>query len=164
MKRVFIDMDGSVARFHAKQNYLEEMYEETFFRNLDPYARIVAAIKKFAQKHPEVELCILSAYPLSSFAEKEKNEWLDEFLPIKERIFLKAGDKKSDYIPEISKDDYLLDDYTKNLLEWTDAGGTGIKVKNELNCRSGIWKGEKVDVFNSSDEIVQDLERILGLG
>lgn len=163
MKRLFIDMDGCIAQFHAKQNYLEEMYEEEFFKKLDPYSRIIFALQDFEKKHPEVQMCILSAYPNSPFAKKEKIEWLDKYFPIKNRIFLEAGKNKSEYICDLSKDDYLLDDYTKNLLEWERAGGKGIKVKNELNCKSGVWKGARVDLFDIPADITQQIEEILGI-
>lgn len=35
--RLFIDLDGTVARFYdASPNYLEQMYEKGYFRNLQP--------------------------------------------------------------------------------------------------------------------------------
>lgn len=163
MKRLFIDMDGCVARFYAEQNYLEEMYEKGFFKRLRPYAKMILSLKKFAQRHPEVELCILSAYPSNSYAEEEKNEWLDIYFPIKKRIFMNVGKSKSSCIPDISKDDFLLDDHTKNLVEWENAGGTGIKVRNEINCKNGTWKGEIIIAFDNSEEIVKKLEMVLGL-
>lgn len=163
MKRLFIDMDGCIARFYAKENCLEEMYEKNFFRTLDPYKRMISALLKFSSLHSDVEFCILSAYPHSPFAKEEKEEWLNEFFPVEKRIFMEAGQNKSSFIPDISKNDFLLDDHTKNLLEWEEAGGTGIKVKNELNCKRGTWKGNKVDGFDSVEEIVGELEKILGV-
>lgn len=161
MKRLFIDMDGCIARFYAAENYLEEMFEKDFFRTLDPYTRMILALRKFSEFHPDVILCILSACPLSSFAKGEKEEWLDAFFPVKNRIFLEAGENKASFIPDISKDDFLLDDHTRNLLEWEEAGGTGIKVKNELNCKKGTWKGFIVDSFCSPEKIVEELEKML---
>lgn len=162
-KRLFIDMDGTVARFYESKHCVEEMCEKGFFRNLGVYKRIVLAIKKFAKKHPDVEMHILSATPSSPFSEKEKNEWLDEHLPFPARIFTEIGRSKAEYIPDLSANDFLLDDYTKNLQEWTEAGGIGIKVRNELNCKRGKWTGNRISAFDSSDAIVADLEDALGL-
>ena len=162
-KRLFIDMDGTIARFYESKQCVEEMCEEGFFRNLGVYRRVVLALKKFAKKHPEVQLIVLSATPASAFAEKEKNEWLDEHLSFPNRLFTEIGVSKASYISDISKNDFLLDDYTKNLREWTTAGGIGIKVRNELNCKRGTWDGKRISAFDPSDAIVADLEDALGI-
>lgn len=164
MKRLFVDMDGCVARFYDEQNYLEAMYEEGFFEGLGVYNRMVSGLNRFMKKHPEVPVCIISAFPQESpFAKGEKNEWLDDFFPIKDRIFMFAGEDKSKYVPDISCDDYLLDDHTPNLLKWETAGGAGIKVKNGINCRTKKWTGSLMDVDDSPDEIASQLEELLGL-
>lgn len=165
MKRLFIDMDGTVAQFYESKRCLEEMGEEGFFKNLKSYKRMVAAIKRFAKKHPEVKLCILSAFPLNHLtAEREKGEWVDEhmpFIPAENRIFLAVGKSKADVVGEITKDDYLLDDYTKNLEDWTSNGGTGIKVRNEINCQNGTWRGNRVSCYDAPEGIFVDLEEII---
>jgi len=38
-KRLFVDMDGTLAKFHDVANYLEHMYEEDFFGELCAYAK-----------------------------------------------------------------------------------------------------------------------------
>lgn len=162
MKRLFIDMDGTVARFYESKHCIEEMTEKGFFKNLKPYKKVLAGLKKFSKKHPEIEFCVISAVPFSSpFAEEEKDEWLNEHFPVQKRVFLQVGKNKADFVPDISKDDFLLDDYTKNLTDWEASGGTGIKVRNELNCQKGTWKGNKVSSFDSSDGILEDLEAIM---
>ena len=43
---------------------------------------------------------------------------------------------------QIDKNSYLLDDYTKNLIEWESAGGVGIKRLTKVADNStGKWKG-----------------------
>lgn len=161
-KRLFIDMDGTVAQFYESQKCLEEMWSKGYFRNLKPYKRMVAALKRFIKKHPDVETFILSAY-VSPLSEAEKVEWLDELFPIpaENRILIPAGVNKAEVVGEITENDFLLDDYTKNLLDWTAAGGTGIKVRNELNCKNGTWKGHRVSCYDAPDGILVDLEEII---
>lgn len=33
---LFCDMDGTLAKFYYKKNYLEKMYEQGYFENLPP--------------------------------------------------------------------------------------------------------------------------------
>lgn len=162
-KRLFVDMDGTIARFYESEHCMEEMLEPGFFRNLKPYRRVVNALKDFKEKHPEVQMFILSAC-VTDVSAVEKDEWLDEYFPIdpKNRIFIKVGERKSDFAPGgIGADDYLIDDYTKMLTEWEAAGGNGIKIRNELNCANGTWKGNKICAFDLQNEIEEMLEKIL---
>ena len=88
-----------------------------------------------------------SAFGISPniYALKEKNNWLNKYLPelpIEKRIFVPYGDVKYKYLPsKITSFDYLIDDHTKNLLDWKEAGGTGIKFLNGINHIKGIWQG-----------------------
>lgn len=163
--RAFCDMDGVLARFYDEQNYLEAMYEKGFFEGLGVYNRMVSGFNRFMKKHPEIPVYILSAYPHESpFAKGEKNEWLDDFFPVQNRIFMFAGEDKSKYVPDISRDDYLFDDHTPNIRAWEAAGGTGIKVRNEINCKSGTWSGKIISALDDPDTIASELEKLLGLG
>ena len=155
-------MDGCLARFYAEENYLDKMFKRGFFKKLEPYSEMIAALEELSFYSPDIELYILSACPDSLFAEKEKDEWLLENFPVKKKIFMKAGENKASFVPDISRDDYLLDDHTKNLFDWEEAGGTGIKVKNEVNCKNGTWKGFVVNGLEPSDKILEKLEKILG--
>ena len=166
-KRLFVDMDGTVAQFYESKRCLEEMREDGFFRNLKTYKRMVAALKKFMKKHHDVDVFILSAC-ISEQCIKEKHEWLDKYLPeipLENRIFLMVGENKADAVrkiaEEIAKNDYLLDDYTNNLEAWVAANGTGIKVRNEINCKNGTWRGSRVSCYDAPDGIIADLEDII---
>lgn len=162
MKKLYIDMDGSIAQFYESEQCLEAMYEEGFFRNLKPYSRIISALNLYVERNPETEVCILSAFPSSSFAKEEKEEWLNKFFPVSDRIFLEAGKNKAEVVGKVTENDFLLDDYTRNLLEWTEAGGKGIKVRNELNCLSGVWAGDTVSCFDDAETTAKKLEEIIG--
>lgn len=150
--RLFIDLDGTVARFYdASPNYLEEMYEKGYFRNLQPYEEMTEGIKLFMEQHKDVEVFTLSAKVNGEppYCEAEKQEWLDEYLPEidrEHRLFTEIGHNKAEYIPNgISKGDVLYDDYNKNLIDWENSGGVALKCHNNINMKGlGAYGGDKV--------------------
>lgn len=150
--RLFIDLDGTVARFYdASPNYLEEMYEKGYFRNLQPYEKMTEGIKLFMKQHKDVEVFTLSAKVNGEppYCEAEKQEWLDEYLPEidrEHRLFTEIGHNKAEYIPNgISKGDVLYDDYNKNLIDWENSGGVALKCHNNINMKGlGAYGGDKV--------------------
>ena len=165
--RIFVDMDGTLARFHDENLYLERMFEKGFFRDLKPFENAVAAIEKLANDST-AEIYILSA-TLNSCSLDEKNQWLDKYLPNvdnEHRILMESSagfkslcvpgnymykDDNGKYHIKISENDILIDDYNKNLEGWERDGGTAIKAKNNINHKGlhgELWKGEIVDVVN----------------
>ena len=149
--KIYIDMDGTIARFHDENLYLERMFEKGFFRDLKPFENAVAAIEKLVNDS-KAEIYILSA-TLNSCSLDEKNQWLDKYLPNIDkdhRIFTSLNVPKSEAIGhQLTDKDILIDDYNKNLLEWEKAGGTSVKAKNNINHKGlhgELWKGEIVDV------------------
>ena len=150
--RLFIDLDGTVARFYdASPNYLELMYEKGYFRNLQPYEEMTEGIKLFMEQHKDVEVFTLSAKVNGEppYCEAEKQEWLDEYLPEidrEHRLFTEIGHNKAEYIPNgISNTDVLYDDYNKNLIDWENSGGVALKCHNNINMKGlGAYGGDKV--------------------
>lgn len=150
--RLFIDLDGTVARFYdASSNYLEQMYEKGYFRNLQPYEEMTEGIKLFMEQHKDVEVFTLSAKVNGEppYCEAEKQEWLDEYLPEidrEHRLFTEIGHNKAEYIPNgISNTDVLYDDYNKNLIDWENSGGVALKCHNNINMKGlGAYGGDKV--------------------
>ena len=45
MKRLLIDMDGTLARFYDQAKCIEKMYEPGFFSGLYPYENMIEAVK-----------------------------------------------------------------------------------------------------------------------
>lgn len=150
--RLFIDLDGTISRFYdASPNYLEQMYEKGYFRNLQPYEEMTEGIKLFMEQHKDVEVFTLSAKVNGEppYCEAEKQEWLDEYLPEidrEHRLFTEIGHNKAEYIPNgISKGDVLYDDYNKNLIDWENSGGVALKCHNNINMKGlGAYGGDKV--------------------
>lgn len=142
-KRIFIDMDGTLAEWKNVES-VNELYEKGYYESLKPNKYILNETKKLISDGKDIY--ILSSFLIDSkYALREKNKWLDNYLPELEknkRIFVPYGEVKYKYLPTgITNDDYLIDDYTKNLLDWNRAGGQGIKFVNGINHLKGVWKG-----------------------
>lgn len=164
---LFVDMDGTLAKFYYKKNYLEKMYEQGYFANLPLYA-IAKHIDDFAKIETCVNVYILSACINSPYCEQEKTEWLLKNMPNidpKNYIFTKVGESKlQKVINNINIDNVnclniLLDDYTLNLEQWESDhyNMVGIKFLNGLNDTTKNWQGLKIKTFKQLEEIIQKL-------
>ncbi len=177
-KRLLVDMDGTLARFHDQDMFLERMYEKGFFNDLEPFYNMVDAVRDIVRNHAEIEVYIVSAKVIGEppYCVAEKHAWLDRFLPEidrKHRIFTDIGHSKAEYMPcGVTKDDYLLDDYNKGLNLFLADGGSAIKVMNNINMRGlgayggdkgHMWTGPLVTTETSPDIIVGDLLEYMGL-
>lgn len=145
-QRLFVDMDGTLAVFKPVDE-METLYEEGYFLNLTPQENVVEAIREIALYYPDIEVNILSAYLTDSkYALQEKNEWLDKHLPEIDqdhRVFVPCGTDKKEGIKGIRSNDFLLDDYTKNLNEWQPPA-RGIKLLNGINHTRGSWPHDRI--------------------
>lgn len=164
--RIFVDMDGTLARFHDENLYLERMFEKGFFRDLKPFENAVSAIKELVKDNIS-EIFILSA-TVNSCSLEEKQEWLDRYLPEidkEHRIFTSLNVPKSEAIGHrLTDKDILIDDYNKNLLEWQKAGGTSVKAKNNINHKGlhgELWKGDLIDITDTAESIVERMTKII---
>ena len=177
-KRIYIDMDGTLCRFHdAEHKYIEQMWEKGFYINLQPFEEFVKAVSLCIDRNADTEFFILSAVLDTEppFAEAEKREWLHRHLPQLSdgnMLFIPAGTDKSSLIPDMSSDCILIDDYNKNLSEWRIQGGTAIKFINDINDRGlgayggeigNIWDGERVRYNDSAMATCLRIERLSGI-
>ena len=159
-RRIFVDMDGVLAVFHPEKS-IEEIAEPGYFLSLEAQENVVNAIKILIKKTSATHsICILSSV-LNDTAREEKIYWLDKYLPeiiSDNRIFVPYGMSKADFIRDytesISTDDILLDDFTKNLLDWH---GVGIKLLNSINNTNKTWKGFVVNGLADSETIATNL-------
>lgn len=175
-KRLIVDQDGTLARFHDEVAYLEQMYEEGFFRNLKPFENMVEAIKLFKKVQPDAEVFLCTSCIESPFCQSEKDAWMDEYLPeIDEghRIYAEMGKSKADYLPGgATEHDFLLDDYNIGLQAFMDKGGSAIKCRNNINHKGlgahggekgNLWLGAMVNANDKPEMIVAGLCDAMGL-
>ena len=145
MKKIFLDLDGTLARFNVR-NALERFDKEVgFFANLLAYKGI-EVINELALTN---QLFVISASP-NDQADSDKMIWLEKYLPnisVENITLCRLGQNKAQIIQDkynitINEECYLLDDYTKNLNEWESFGGKGIKRITFVSDNSRkLWKG-----------------------
>lgn len=175
-KALYVDIDGTLARFHdADKMFIEAMWTPGFYRELRPFENLVEAVRMFIRKHPEVEVFALSAVLDTDppFVVGEKNAWLNHYVPEigeSNRIFTRAGEDKSKCLDMEQYECHLLDDYNKNLYEFEAAGGHSIKFHNDVNHRGlgefggskgNLWAGDLVHHYDSPEKICRDLEEMV---
>lgn len=152
MKRIFIDLDGTVARFNVR-NVLKRFDNEVgFFARLRAYK----GIDKVNELAKGGNVYIISASP-NDQADRDKMEWIQKYLnnvPMDNITLCRIGENKarvieSKYNLTIDKDCLLLDDYTKNLIEWESNGGKGIKrITSVADNSRKLWKGVELKDLN----------------
>jgi len=180
-KTVYCDMDGVTASYitstelfqavergkkiDAEQvinDFVSKMGKAGFFLGLFPNNTFIAGLRKFAKKHPEIPIKILSSLNGTPYCEDEKKKWLARYMPefLETAIFVPCGHAKAEYVEDI-ENSILLDDFSRNLHTWASWGGTGVKVKNGINGRYGSWSGLSINLFGTPEEICKTLEDIV---
>ena len=158
MIKLFIDLDGTVAKFNVKNAMKRFDNEKGFFANLKAYVGI-EIVNQLAKKG---NIYVVSASP-NEQADNDKRLWLSKYLPNipQENITLcRLGINKAKVIEEkysmtINENCLLLDDYTKNLIEWEAFGGKGIKRLTSVSDNSRkLWKGLSIKHLKEIAEIV----------
>lgn len=145
MTRIFIDMDGTLAKWTPSATP-EQLLEPGFFINMPPEINVVQMANLLVRKEEsnDIQVYILSAVMQENkLAVPEKNDWLDEYVDVapERRIFVPCGENKAEYLPGgIQPSDILIDDYSVNLHSWEKSGGIGIKMLNGVNGTKGTWK------------------------
>lgn len=165
--RLFVDMDGTLAEFKTVDT-LETLYEENYFLCLRPQKNVVDAIRELATSEPKIEVFILSSVlPDSKYALKEKNLWLDAYLPqidYEHRLYPPCGLDKKEYIASsyggVSERDYLLDDYSLNLHSW-ESPARGIKLLNGNNGTRGTWQSDCISAEKSGEVLADSIRSIV---
>ena len=152
MKRIFIDLDGTVARFNVRNALKRFDNEVGFFARLKAYK----GINKVNELAKGGNVYIISASP-NDQADRDKMEWIQKYLsnvPMNNITLCRIGENKarvieSKYNLTIDKDCLLLDDYTKNLTEWESNGGKGIKrITSVADNSRKLWKGVELKDLN----------------
>lgn len=150
-KKWVLDMDDTLAHFNKEKNALQRFSsEKSFFSNLTPSKLLLHLQIAIITKVIDLDnIYIVSASP-NEQADKDKAKWLDKYLKAlpKENItFTRLGQDKATYFMNKyhldNKDlsNYILiDDYTKNLIQWQNKGGKVLKYINEYNNTKQTYK------------------------
>lgn len=176
-KRLFFDLDGVLAVWQDKlfnpitlpngeilpigTPVTDEIWnnpETHYYASIPPYPVFVDAINDFLCDRDDCEVFILSKSPY--FAIKDKFDWVRKYLPNipTDHIIICPYGKypKTNFLDEISKDDYLFDDFSPNVREWNEAGGTPVNVVNGVNNNDPKF----MNIYNnfSSEEVYEKYE------
>lgn len=164
-KIVFIDMDGVLANFDKaidEMGSIEVMYKPNFFRGLEPMeSGLDETVKGIERQGYTVKILSKACVPKHDLRfigqMADKVNWLKEHLPSLDElnIIIQGSDESKGSIIDMYKDHdcILIDDYSKNLAEWSMAGGKGIKkAKRIKNGRP--WK----QVLNLSELEMEGVE------
>lgn len=145
MNKIFLDMDGTLAKFNVPNALERFATEKGFFARLGAYK----GIEKINEMVKNGNVYIISASP-NMYADIDKISWLRKYLPdlpMENICFCRLGINKAHEIEKvlnikIDKTCFLLDDYTKNLREWESVGGVGIKRLTKVSDNSRkLWTG-----------------------
>ena len=145
MKKIFLDLDGTLAKFNVRNALKRFDNEKGFFAKLGAYKNI----EKINEMAKAGNVYIISASP-NEQADNDKMIWIKKYLPnvkIENIVLCRLGENKAKIIEnkyniKIDKNCILLDDYTKNLTEWETVGGVGIKRLTTVSDNSRkLWKG-----------------------
>ena len=163
-QRLFVDMDGTLAVF-TPVDRLETLYQRGYFANLTPIENVVQAVKNIIKQYPDVEVYTLSAVLSDSpYALQEKNDWLNRHLPeidASHRVFPPCGQDKTAYVPGgLRENDFLLDDYTKNLNDW-EPPARGIKLLNGINHTRGTWMHDRIRYDHTPQELATSVVNVM---
>ena len=141
-QRLFVDMDGTLTKFIDQAETPDALLQPGYFETLPPQQNVVDMVKQAMQKD-DLDVYVFSAALNIPTAIPEKNAWLDQHLPEIDqdhRVFVENGCRKSLSVPGgLRKTDILLDDYSRNLHDWAEAGAIGVKLLNDINNTHGTW-------------------------
>lgn len=148
--RLYIDMDNVLMKLNKEANK-EKLYRAGYFLNLPVTTSVRCSIKSYMEDHPNAEIYVLSPYLSDSkYALKEKQQWLDEWLPEidkEHRIFYPHEESKEKYIVGgVRNTDILLAEREETLVTWEAAGGKGVRLIKDSNDTKGIWQGKCIDL------------------
>lgn len=149
-KTIFWDLDGTLAKWNPKAS-LEEVFAPGYFKDLEPETALVQLVNALAERD-RANHYILSHYPPETTAFADKKLWCQRHLPamdMRHFLFVPCGVDKAAFVrdlikQELPKDYILVDDYSKNLINWENAGGTAIKWLNGINGTKGTFQGKKI--------------------
>ena len=113
-KKVYLDMDGTIANLYNIENWLKRLQNEdnTIFTECDTLITEQRLLQLFPKE--QFDIIILSMTPKNATKEycqnviEQKNNWLNKFFPtLTKRIYLKYGKNKN---LKNSKNAILIDD------------------------------------------------------
>ena len=169
-KKLFVDMDGTLARWEDGTPF-EIVCQPEYSVRLPQNGNVVTALRSLFEHHQDdFDIFVLSSVLDLPHAIPDKEKWLDmycEYIDSYHRLFVPYGMSKGKFVKEkfgiLTGEDYLLDDYSKNIIEWTQEGGHPIKVFNGVNGKSLAYVGDYTCAWLNAEQICKDILTAMGL-
>lgn len=180
MKTLYFDMDGVVARYDyglyvpKQKNEIPPflILNSHVFRDLEPDDTILESLNILYSKYRDSEYVtvkILTNIPTGLLQAEhtiDKYEWCKKHIQgFKQEDFFCTSVKKHNAVAQtlwsLTEDDILIDDYNKNLDNWTAHGGHAVKYINGIN--SVNIKYDSILHTWTPEGIVRKLEFIMNL-
>jgi len=156
--RIFFDLDGTLAKWQENAS-IEDLYRKGYFENLPAEKELVDLVNRLSKTQHKT-VYILSAYLSDSlYAREEKLAWIRKHLPKNVLpLLVPYGENKAKFVEKrtgisISSTDLLVDDHSKNCIEWEEAGGRSIKFLNGINGLGTKWNGKRAKVKDLAQEL-----------
>lgn len=150
MKIYIFDLDGTVFKWQSGEDYWAPHY----FRNLPSDELMVKVVNRLLKAGENV---VFGTAVLNEEAAFDKREALNELgfanVPM---IAVKNGYTKDSILKTVEKR-ILIDDYTKNLINFS---GIGVKYCNGINDTNKTWNGLRISTDMSAEEIYNLLRKI----
>ena len=137
---VYFDIDGTLGYWYEDRrgmSYPEEVLDPKnhYFRNIAPHSFMIELANTLQERGADV--CIMSAADRDTI--RDKWEWIQEHMPfVKEEniFFCPIGADKTEFVKGNAERSVLVDDYPKNLREWS---GYAVKAINSVNTHQDIF-------------------------
>lgn len=162
-KILFVDMDGVLANFDKGiGNDLNKMFEPGFFFTLEPMEQdLNETIQEIQKQGYTVKIlskaCVAKEDKRFKGQVMDKVKWINKYIPCIDELNIIITDthtSKGDIVEMYKHHEcILIDDYSKNLAEWSFAGGKGIKKAKRIR-NSRPWK----QVLNISELAIEGVE------
>ena len=158
-KKLYFDMDGVLATWQ-EGTPIETVCSPGYFANLPAEQNVVDALKLLTA-NDRIELHILSAVFDEPHNIADKLHWikvhLGDVVKSENIHFVSNNTRKSLALGGIDKNDILIDDYSKNISDWIEDGGTTIKMFNATNGRTGKYYGSYTCTWLAPCQIADDI-------
>lgn len=168
-KNYYIDMDGVTVEYD-RDAYIgdEPLFMKKghhYFRDLKPDFKMLEVIDKLFERsrYTQDQIYILTSICNNGAIFNEhfhdKVNWLHKWMPYIDidHILISVTSKRDavEYIHnhKLTTNDILIDDYNKNLKDWTVADGTAIKYCNGINTPAS-FDGIKIYKADTTDNIL----------
>ena len=168
---IYFDIDGTLGYWYQDARgmiYPAEVLDPRthYFRNIEPHRFMIELAGNLADKGYDV--CVISAADHNNI--RDKVEWLHEHCPFisDENIFFcPLGADKNRFVKGNAHISILIDDYSRNLHEWT---GIPVKAINSINsvdsqmlCIDGYRAETDGRLWSSAmNAAMRDVSQLLG--